>query len=79
MENISTSQVSIANEYTSLAFEIWITGSPGSGGRISSGALPRWKPAKSCSDQRSGRETRKEDPKPVMRGIPSEPTNMFCY
>lgn len=77
-KSIPTSQVSIPNAYMSLAFEIRTAGFPGPGGRINSGALPRWKPTTSLSDQRSGRDTRKEDPKPVMHGIPSGLTNMFC-
>lgn len=65
-KQLFTSQVSIPNAYTSLAFEIRIAGFPGPGGRISSGAMPRWKPTISLSDQRSGREIRREEPKPVI-------------
>ena len=74
-----TSQVSIPNAYMSLSFVILVAGFPGFEGRISSGALPRWKPATSLSDHRSGREMMREEPKPVMRGVPSGPTKTFCY
>lgn len=76
-ECVTTSEVSIPNAYTSLAFDVRVSGFPGSGGRSSSGALPRWKPMISA-DHNSGREVMKQEPNPAMRGVPSGLTRMFC-
>ena len=78
-KRVPTSQVSIPNAYTSLAFVIRTVGFPGLRGRISSGALLRWKFAPSFSGHKSGREIIKEKPKSAMRGVPSGATKMFCY
>lgn len=74
-QKIPTCQVSIPNAYMSVAFVIRTVGLARDS--FSSGALPRKKPTASLADHKSGREIMREDPNPVMRGVPSDPTNTF--
>ena len=76
-ENFPTCQVSTPNAYMSLAFVIRTVRFTRDS--FSSGALPRKKPTASFAHHKSGREIMREDPNPVMRGVPSGPTKMFSY